>query len=424
MVAAIGPGMGEMAHSAALGKLLLLEEAARQTDASVAGTSFDVSVSHSLAEVEVVWRGLTAGAIESPGQTIDFIRLWTDALGIPEANQFYVVAHDEGVPVALMPLQRRWDKGVRVLSWFPGVHVGCDAPIVDVARVAAMNPARRRRLWIEMLRGAGGADLVYLKSIPQLVVDGVDLFADLGQWIEAETLYRVSFSSFEDADKTQRNKSRRKHDRQQGDKLEAMGTVSFEEISNGVPALAVLDTMFRQRAARFREMGVFDPFAVPAIRAFYDSTAAEHSGLPVKLHVLRLDGEIVATRYNVVHGDRLFCLISSMSEAPELRPGSPGKQCLLRVMQTMFDAGFRVFDMGEGLTDEKRHWCNQQIPVRHHYVPITRRGALAASAHRRWQVTRAQIKADPRLLEMAKRARGVMARLKGKGGSAAPAAED
>jgi CelD/BcsL family acetyltransferase involved in cellulose biosynthesis len=121
-----------------------------------------------------------------------------------------------------------------------------------------------------------------------------------------------------------------------------------------------------------------------------------------------------------MHGDRLFCLISSMSEDPALRPGSPGKQCLLRVMQTMFAEGFTTFDMGEGFTDEKRHWCNEQVPVRHHYVPVTRRGALAASLHRSAHAAKARIKSDPRLLEMAKRARGVMLRLSGKGAPAAP----
>ena len=82
--------------------------------------------------------------------------------------------------------------------------------------------------------------------------------------------------------------------------------------------------------------------------------------------------------------------------------------------------------MGEGLTDEKRHWCNVQIPVRHHYIPITRRGAVAATLHRGWQTTRARIKSDPKLLEMAKRVRGVVARLKGGPAPvpAAPTAED
>ena len=413
-----------MAQTAALGRLLLLEEAARDAGVLTTDDGLVVTITHKLAEVESAWRALTAGQIESPGQNIEFIRLWIAALGIAEADQFYAIAHENGVPIALMPLQRRWDKGVRVLSWFPGPHVGCDAPVVDTARLAAMPAMQRRRLWIRMLRSFRGADVVYLKSVPQLLVDGQDVFAELGQWIEAETLYRAAFTSFAEADATQRNKSRRKHDRQQGDKLAAMGEIAFEVVENGPEALVVLETMFAQRAARFKEMGVFNPFAVPAIRAFYDSTAQRVSGLVLKLHVLRLNGEIVAVRYNVEHGDRLFCLISSMSEAPELRPGSPGKQCLLRVMQTIYDSGFRVFDMGEGLTDEKRHWCNQQITVRHHYVPITRRGALAASVHRRWQVTRAQIKSDPRLLELAKRVRGLLVGATGKAKPAAAAAEE
>ncbi len=130
---------------------------------------------------------------------------------------------------------------------------------------------------------------------------------------------------------------------------------------------------------------------------------------------MELNGEIVAMRYNIVHGDRLFCLISSMSDDPTIQGGSPGKQCLLRVMQTVYGQGFRIFDMGEGLTDEKRHWCNQHIPVRHHYMPITRRGAIAASAHRSLHTLRRRIKNDEKLLGWAKTLRGTMLRLKGKG---------
>ena len=404
-----------MARSAAYDDVMLLEEANDPAWAVAAGaTSLKITATHRFADVEAVWRAMTETSIESPGQSIDFTRLWAKALDIPERDQYYVVAHQDGAPVALVPLQRRWDKGARVLSWFPGPHVGCNAPVVDVARLLAMSPDQRRTLWIRLLRGIAGADVVYMKSVPQLIVDGVDLFAELGQSIEAETLYRAAFTSFEEADKTQRNKSRRKHDRQQGDKLEAKGEVSFGEVHNGPAALAILETMFQQRAARFREMGVFDPFAIPKVREFYDSTARTESGVAVKLHVLKLNGDIVAIRYNIVHGDRLFCLISSMSDDPRIQNGSPGKQCLLRVMQTVYADGFRVFDMGEGLTDEKRHWCNQQIPVRHHYMPITRRGALVASGHMSFQTLRRRIKNDERLLGWAKSVRGMMLKLTGK----------
>jgi CelD/BcsL family acetyltransferase involved in cellulose biosynthesis len=136
--------------------------------------------------------------------------------------------------------------------------------------------------------------------------------------------------------------------------------------------------------------------------------------VPVKLHVMRLNGEIVAVRYNIEHGDRLFCLISSMSDDPSIQHGSPGKQCLLRVMQTVFDEGFRVFDMGEGLTDEKRHWCNQQIAVRHHYMPITRRGAFAAEVHQGWHKLRRRIKNDEKMSVWAKNLRGTFLRMTGR----------
>jgi len=405
-----------MAPSAAIDDILMRARAPEQ--AAPAGTRpFEIAATHRLEDVAPVWRALAEHTIESPGQQLDFIRLWIEALAVPARDRIFVTAHLDGAPLALVPLQRRWDKGVRVLSWFPGPHVGCNAPIVDRARLAALAREERRQLWIALLRGIAGADVVYLKAVPQLVVDGVDLFAELGQSIAADTLYRAAFSSFAEADTTQRNKSRRKHDRQQGDRLAALGEVSFGEVGNGAAAATVLDVMFRQRAARFRAMGVFDPFAIPAVRAFYDSTARAGSGVPVTLHTLRLNGDIVAVRYNVVHGDRLFCLISSMSDDAAIQAGSPGKQCLLRVMQTVFEQGFRVFDMGEGLTDEKRHWCNDLTPVRHHYVPITRRGALAAQAHRGWQGLRRRIKHDERLLGWAKGLRATWLKLSGRAGT-------
>lgn len=364
-----------------------------------------VHILHDLAEVAPLWQRLEAGEIESPGQSLGFTRSWVAAQGIAREDQFYIVAEMEGQPVALLPMWRRKARGVTLLSWFPGPHVGCNAPLVDIARLARLGSVERAALWSAMLETLSGADLIYLKSVPQLIVDGADLFAELGSTVAAETLYRAQFASWEEADRTQRSKSRRKHDRQQGDRLDALGTVSFEEVRNGVEAVGILDVMFHQRAARFAVMGVPDPFTCEGVRAFYYSSVAEGSGIAVRLHVLRLNGRIVAVRYNVAHGTRLFCLISSMSDDATIQTGSPGKQCLLRVMQSVFDAGYRTFDMGAGFTDEKRHWCNVQIPVRHHYVPLTTLGSVAGEGHRTWQVLRQRIKSNARLMSLAKRLR-------------------
>src|SRR6185312_1328163 len=179
----------------------------------------------------------------------------------------------------------------------------------------------------------------------------------------------------------------------------------FGAVGNGPEALPVLEEMFRQRARRFEVMGVADPFSAPQMARFYRETASAGSQVQVKLHVLRLDGVNVAVRYNIVFGERLFCLISSMSDDPRIQGGSPGKQCLLRVMQGEFDAGFRIFDMGNGFTDEKRHWCNVQVPLASHYLPLTAKGRALIAADAAWRKSKAAIKANPTLLRLAKQMR-------------------
>lgn len=394
-----------MTDSAALDSA---EIAAARAAPAGARLRIGVEVTTRFADVAGVWGRLMRGtSAESPGQILGFVELWAETLGIPEADRLFVYVTIEGAPLVLLPLWRRRVGAVWLLTWFPGRHVGCNAPVADLGRLSALSPAERRMLWAEVSAHVHGADIMYLPAMPH--ADGTP-FAELGTSIDGDILYRAEFTGWAGADRTQRRKSRRKHDRQQGERLDGLGSVSFDEMGNGEDTAPVIATMFRQRAARFARMGVSDPFAPEEVRAFYAAAAARGSAVDVRLHVLRLDGEIIAVRYNVVSGTRMFCLISSMSEDAAIQTGSPGKQCLLRVMQTIFDSGYRSFDMGAGFTDEKRHWCNVRIPVRHHYLPLTARGRAVAFAHRSWKAARRRVKQNPTLLAIAKRARTVFRR--------------
>lgn len=381
-------------------------------DAGVRAITADVSVdaTSSIEAVAETWRELENGAIESPGQSLDFTRIWLDSFAIPEDEQLYITCRLGGRPVALLPLHRRRGCGVTVLTWFSGRHVGCNAPLIDSARLAAATPAERRALWAGVKAAARGADLLYLHNLPEGCPGLSALFSDVGTSVAGDTLYRSAFDSFAECDATQRNRSRRKHDKQQGQKLDALGEVAFEEIDSGGEVGDTLDIMFAQRAARFAEQGIANPFAAPDVRRFYARAFSGGGALSGKMHVLRVNGEIVATRYNLIHADRMFCLISSMSIEPRVQPAAPGKQCLLRVMQTVFEQGYSMFDMGAGLTDEKRHWCNVQIPLRHHYVPLRARGAVLATGHRAAQGLRRRFKEHRKAYSLARLVRTFKAR--------------
>jgi CelD/BcsL family acetyltransferase involved in cellulose biosynthesis len=385
-------------------------------------TGLSISSTRRVADVEAAWRAFTAEGVESPGQIYDFIRLWIEAHEIPERDQLFVVAALNGRPVALLPLWRQRRFGGSFYGWFPGTHVGCGAPLVDRRRLASMSAGERVALWQAVGRSIKGADFVYLRAVPQWAAGLDDPFAGLGRAQEVELLHRAAFASWEEADAVQRSKSRRKHDRQQGEKLAALGEIVFEQMRPGDVVGPVIEEMFRQRARRFVAMGIKDPFAAPDIAAFYRESVVPGSGLDVRLHVLRLNGAIVAARYSIAFGDRLFCLISSMTDDGALQAGSPGKQSLLRMMQTIFDHdGFRVLDLGAGVNDEKRHWCNQHLPLDNRYLPLTGKGRLMLEVAGLWQTARRRIKTDKRLYPLARKLRGWLIR---RGGDAPQASTE
>ncbi|GHA14197.1 hypothetical protein GCM10007989_06070 [Devosia pacifica] len=365
-----------------------------------AGRKIRVELHHDLNSVQGVWSQLASEAAQnSPGQSFGFTREWIKHQQIPANSQLYAVAYIGCRPAALLALHIRWRYGIRVLSFFPGAHVGCNGPVVGAALKQLSEP-ERQAFWRDVFGALKGADIAVLRSVPCESGDPLMCLGGIGTRIPVDTLYRAQFESWEECDKTQRGRSRRKHDRQQGDKLSALGEVQFEVLRNGDDVDDVINTMFEQRAVRFRAMGVRNPFQTKGIRDLYRDMLSFDSGVEVVLHVLRLEGRIVATRYNIVEGERMFCLISSMSEDPAIQAGSPGKQCLLRVMQSIFDDGYRLFDMGAGLTDEKRHWCNVQMPLYHHYVPLTPLGHLHGRAHQLLHALRARAKSARWLLDM------------------------
>lgn len=367
-----------------------------------------VRITDSLAEVEDAWRHLESLGIESPGQSLEFIKVWVEAFHIPQDRKCFIAVEHSGDPVAVFALERTKCFGASVLTPFPDCHVGINAPAADYDRLAKLSDTERQGIWRKVLLAAN-ADMI---EFPNIRTDYAALFEGLGARVDSETLYRTEFSSWEDCDQQQRTRSRRKHDKQQGAKLAARGDIAFEVLDSSSDADEALDIMFADRAARFAEQGIADPFDAADVRAFYRSIFKTGERLKGVMQVLKLDGKIVATRYNLVMADKMFCLISSMNVDPALQPGSPGKQILLRIMQSIFGDGIRTFDMGAGFSDEKRHWCNIQVPLSNLYLPTTAKGRLLASVFSLRTKAKAWIKANADMFELLKSWRARLGALK------------
>ncbi|WP_196258753.1 GNAT family N-acetyltransferase [Pelagibacterium limicola] len=379
-----------------------VEQVIGESAAPLRVPGISVVVTERIEEVEAAWRQLEALGIDCPGQGLDFVRTWLDTFAVRKEDRVFVLAALNDRPVVLLPLYRKRWMGLSVATWLTGDHLGQQAPLVDKGAFAAMSDFDRHQVWNRLARVVLDTDLISLPNVPTDIARPTGL-ADLFHSMKgADRGYRARFESWEECDGAQRNKHRRKVDRQQAAKLAALGVPHFEVLKPGDPVDDVIETMFAQKAVRFGEMGIADPFAPPHVRAFYRDVFDRAGGV---LHVLRLDGEVIAVRYNLTAGGGLYCLISSMTTCAATQSGSPGKQCLLGVMQSAFDEGYAFVDLGRGENDEKRQWCNERVELGHYCHVLTPLGHIAWIVQRLGEHVRASVKGNRNWFALAKRLR-------------------
>ncbi len=382
--------------------LSVVEPIAGEDAAHFRAPGVSIVVTENIAEVETPWRRLEALGTDSPGQHIDFVRSWLDHFTVARENRVFLMAALSDRPVLLLPLYRARSFGLTSITWLTGDHLGFNAPLVDKAAFAAMTDFDRHQIWSRLAGLPFDADVINLPNVPVDLADRTGLSEVFAAIPAADRVHRAQFPDWETCDASQRNKQRRKVDRQQGAKLEALGTPRFEVLEAGDEVDGVIDTMFEQKAARFRQMGIADPFAAPHVRAFYKDVFHRSGGV---LHVLRLDESIVAVRYSLAAGEGLHCLISSMTDCQKTQAGSPGKQGLLRIMQGVFDGGHRYFDMGRGENDEKSQWCNVEMPLGHYWRPLSPLGHATGIYRRVSEKARTAIKGNRTWFRLAKQLR-------------------
>lgn len=367
------------------------------------------TVTSNINEVEPTWRELERFGIVSPGQSFDFVRNWVASLEIPTNEQFYVIAYVNKRPVALLPLHRTQKFFSSVLTFFVGTHVACNGALINPKLMEELSLADRRKFWQEMLRALPPADVVYLPSLLTGDATEFETLEGLGKKPVCDYVYRAAFSSWDEIDAAQRDRKRRKRDKQHRQKLDALGTVSLKRITDKAQARLILDEVFEQKSRRFEQQGIEDPFAAPAVRAFYANSFEPKGDVKPVIYALYLDEKLVGTRYCVQHQGNLFMLISSMSDEEEIMPGSPGHQCLLETFKVAFDRdGVTMVDIGIGESDEKRRWCNQLTPVCTRIIPRNLKGWAFFALQVGIEKAKCAVKSKPKLFEFYKSIRGFL----------------
>jgi CelD/BcsL family acetyltransferase involved in cellulose biosynthesis len=375
---------------------------ARTSDALVAEIIPD------LAAVEALWRRLETdpASLQTPYQRFDWVRAYLQATGQLGSARIVVLRDANGRVRMLLPFTERRAFGLRLARTIGGTHANFHMPLF-ATRDAAAIPHGNVIAALNRAGRAAGIDVFALTHQPRMWEGAENPLAATGE-PEASDAYGLMLGP--DPDATARRvlsaDARKKLRSKEKRLVEACGAVVYRRAETAEEASRFLSAFFAQKAARFAAMGVADPYADPAIRAFL-AAAVSGADPAIEIHALCLaeSGRVLATFGGAVSERRFSGMMTAFDADPSVSRFSPGDLLLQHLVRDQTARGRRGFDLGVGEARYKASICDETIDLVETIVPVTLRGRSYRIVRQSLVRAKRRIKRDPRLYALLKRAR-------------------
>lgn len=372
-----------------------------------------VSVSGTIAPVADAWRMLEETGLVTPYQSLGWVGGFVETVGAAQGAsfRFALVSGRDGAPLALLPLAISPSGPLRIAGFVGGKHANYHMGLFDPAFAAALTPATVRLLLGEVAAAIGGLDALVFINQPPEWHGHVNPLALLPHDPSPSAAYRLALTPDEPEAALRRSMSPHAHKklRNKRNRFATLGRSSFVRARTEAEIERVADAFLAQKAARFAQMGIADPFAEPGMRAFIVS-AAGGDAPAIELYSLDLDGHSVATYVGAVQGGRFSGMATAFALDSEAAKTSPGEILLIDLILAKSAEGFTEFDLGVGKARYKTTVCDERDALVDCVLPLTARGRAFALLSRAKQGLKRRIKASPAALKLAQKVSGLFAR--------------
>ncbi|HEV2513093.1 GNAT family N-acetyltransferase [Bosea sp. (in: a-proteobacteria)] len=377
-----------------------------------------VVVGSDLAALEADWRALEADALVTPYQAYDWVHPFATTIGRAEGMDFRFVRVEDGQGdlLALFPLVVTRRLGTRFAEFIGGKHANYHMALYRPDFAEALDAAAAQQLLQEIGAAIGGIDALFLINQPTAWQGISNPPARLAAGQSPSRAYKLALEPGDCEGTLRRSMSKhaRKKMTTKRNRFAEFGPSELVQARSDAEIERVLDAFLAQKAARFAQMGVPDPFAAPAIRTFLREGAIgrpSHSPA-IELYSLDLAGRSVATYVGAVQGKRFSGMATSFDLFSETSRTSPGEILLVELIKRKCQVGLTMFDLGVGEARYKTTICDDSDELVDTFVPLTAKGRAYASYSQAKRALKRRIKASPLALKMAQRILGLLRRRK------------
>jgi CelD/BcsL family acetyltransferase involved in cellulose biosynthesis len=386
--------------------MAVLEAQARHLDARGISRAegFRVQILHDWKQAAARWNDFGSS---TPFQDRGWLDAWYGAFaGLPHVEPLIAIVSNAATSeqVALLPLVRRLQSGVRIVEFADLDLTDYNAPLITAS--APRNAEAARVLWRDLKaalrRSPGGADLVRLRKMPVVagrpnplaLLDGARPCPLNGNVVTTGDDFDAYRHSLERSVRKNLERSWRVFTRDPAARLQI--------VTDPDQALRVLSVMEIQQGARMRHLGLNFVLNDETSAAFYRKLVGEglRSGYAV-LSALTVGEEVVATLLGIRGGSH-YVMLRNSHAGEKWSNCSPGRLIIERTMAALHQDGVRSFDFSIGNYAYKRRFGVAPLPLVDFTAALGWRGIPSALRDRAVH----ELRRYPRLAALARRALG------------------
>ncbi len=360
--------------------------------------------------LEPLWRRLEADGRCTPYQRFDFVAPWYRSVAAARgARPLVLEVRSGGPPALLLPLETV-EVGLARIARFPGGRqANFGGPLVDPNVAAAVTPSDLA----DALRAAGRSLRIDGYALGPMLPDAWNPLAALGRDASSVSACLVLDGPAGAVLERTLSVGTRKHFAKKRRKLAELGPVSFRPAGDAAEAATLLDVFLQQKADRFSALGIADPFADPALRAFLrEATGTQRNASPaastpaLEIFALWCGERPVGIFGAAATHERMSGSFICFDPTPDIARCSPGELMLVEAIRLAVARGHRVFDLGVGRGALKARFCKDPQPLVEVLLPATALGSAALAMIGAAGRLKELLQRDERLARPARRVAG------------------
>ncbi|AMJ59561.1 GNAT family N-acetyltransferase [Bosea sp. PAMC 26642] len=372
-----------------------------------------ITVDTDIAALESEWRALEAQALVTPYQAYGWVSAFAATVGKAHGMDFRYVAlrDDEDRPVAILPLVITRRLGVRFAEFIGGKHANYHMGLFAPGFAAALDGQAAEAMLHEVGAAIGGLDALVFVNQPVRWGDASNPLVLLASGPSPSGAYKLALvpGDAEGTLKRSMSSHARKKLKNKRNRFAGFGASALVRARSEIEIERITEAFFSQKAARFAAMGIPDPFAEPAMRAFLRE-GAQGAAPTLELYSLDVAGRSVATYVGAVQGGRFSGMATSFAMDEDIAKTSPGEILLVDLIALKCREGFLAFDLGVGEARYKTTICDDRDDLVDTFLPLTAKGRLFVGFSRLKREAKRLVKGSPTALKLAQRASGLMKR--------------